>query len=189
MANSNNGIIAGKLRGTLGKELVFREWEGKTVVAKAPKKRTGPDTAAQLKIQENFLMATKFASSVMEGKDQGIKDAYNAARKLRQNLFSRAAADFMSPPVVKEIDTNGYTGVVGSTIRIRAIDDFRVTGVLVAIVAASGTPLEKGNAVQQTNGLDWTYTTTQANAVLAGSKISAIATDVPGNTGTLVVTL
>jgi hypothetical protein len=41
MAHSNNGIIAGKLRGTLGKELVFREWEGKTVVAKAPKKRTG----------------------------------------------------------------------------------------------------------------------------------------------------
>ena len=42
MANSNNSVITGKFRGTLGKELVFREWEGKTVVAKAPKKRTGP---------------------------------------------------------------------------------------------------------------------------------------------------
>ena len=189
MANSNNGIIAGKLRGTLGKELVFREWEGKTVVAKAPKKRTGPGTAAQLKIQENFLLAAKYATSVVEGKDQGIKDAYNAARKPRQNLFSRAAADFMSPPVVKTIDTIAYNGVVGSTIKIRAIDDFRVTGVLVEIFAASGTLLEKGNAVQQNNGIDWTYTTTQANAMLAGSKINAIATDVPGNTGTKEVTL
>ena len=76
MANSNNSVITGKLRGTLGKELVFREWDGKTVVAKAPKKRTGPATAAQLKIQENFLLAAKYAKSVMKGTDQGIRDSY-----------------------------------------------------------------------------------------------------------------
>ena len=189
MANSNNSVITGKLRGTLGKELVFREWEGKTVVAKAPKARTGPATAPQLKIQENFTLAAKYAKSVMEGTDQGIKDAYAARLKPRQNLFSRAAADFLSPPVVKNIRTDAYTGVAGSTITIRAVDDFRVTSVLVEIFAASGTLLEKGNAVQQANGIDWTYTTTQANAVLAGSKINAVATDVPGNTGTLAVTL
>jgi hypothetical protein len=189
MANSNNSVITGKFRGTIGKELVFREWDGKTVVAKAPKARTGPATAAQLKIQENFMLAAKYATSVKEGTDQGIRDAYSAALKPRQNLFSRAVADFMSPPVVKTIGSSAYTGVVGSTITIRAVDDFRVTGVLVEIFAVSGTLLEKGNAVQQTNGIDWTYTTTQANAVLAGSKISAIATDVPGNTGTLAVTL
>ncbi len=57
------------------------------------------------------------------------------------------------------------------------------------LFAANGTLLEYGNAVQQINGIDWTYTTTQANAVPTGSKISAIATDVPGNTGTLEVTL
>ena len=189
MANSNNSVITGKLRGTLGKELVFREWDGKTVVAKAPKKRTGPATPAQLKIQENFMLATKYATSVKKGTDQGIRDAYTAALKPRQNLFSRAVADFISPPVVKSINTSAYNGLIGSTITIRAVDDFRVTGVQVEIYAASGALLEKGNAIQQTNGIDWTYPTTQANAVLAGSKINATATDVPGNTGTLVVTL
>ena len=34
MANSNNSVITGKFRGTIGKELVFREWDGKIVVAK-----------------------------------------------------------------------------------------------------------------------------------------------------------
>ena len=189
MANSNNSVITGKLRGTLGKELVFREWDGKTVVAKAPKARTGPATAAQLQIQENFMLAAKYARSVMKGTDQGIRDAYAAALKPRQNLFSRAVADFMSFPVVKTIDASSYTGVVGNTIRIRATDDFRVTGVLVEIFAASGALLEKGNAVQQINGVDWTYTATQANSPLTGSKISAIASDVPGNEGTLQVTL
>ncbi len=189
MANSNNSVITGKFRGTIGKELVFREWDGKTVVAKAPKARTGPGTAAQLKIQENFTLAAKYARSVKDGTDQGIRDAYTAALKPRQNLFSRAVADFMSPPVVKSIDTSAYSGVVGSAFKIRAVDDFRVTGVQVEIFTASGTLLEKGNAVQSTNGVDWIYTATLANATLTGSKINAIATDVPGNTGTLAVTL
>jgi hypothetical protein len=37
MAHANNSIITGKFKGSLGKELVFREWQGKTVVAKSPK--------------------------------------------------------------------------------------------------------------------------------------------------------
>ena len=39
------------------------------------------------------------------------------------------------------------------------------------------------------NGLDFIYTATQVNAQLAGSKIIAIATDVPGNEGILDVSL
>ncbi|WP_315817657.1 hypothetical protein [Paraflavitalea speifideaquila] len=38
MAHANNSIVSGKFSGTLGKEIVFRDWDGKTVVAKAPKK-------------------------------------------------------------------------------------------------------------------------------------------------------
>ena len=72
---------------------------------------------------------------------------------------------------------------------VRAVDDFRVTGVQVEIYSASGTLLEKGNAVQQVNGIDWTYTATQANNPLAGSKIKAIATDVPGNKAMLELTM
>lgn len=41
MAHLNDGVIAGKLRGILGKEIVFRYWEGMTIVAKAPKARLG----------------------------------------------------------------------------------------------------------------------------------------------------
>ena len=40
MANANNSIITGKFKRSLGKELVFRGWEGKTVVAKSPKGRS-----------------------------------------------------------------------------------------------------------------------------------------------------
>jgi hypothetical protein len=189
MANSNNSVITGKLRGVLGKELVFRDWEGKTVVAKAPKKREGNSTPAQTEAQDKFLLASIYAKAIVKGQDQGIKDAYTAALRARQNLYSRAMEDFLSPPVVRIIDTSNYTGVSGSPVQIRAVDDFRITGVQVEVYSANGTLLEKGNAIQQTNGLDWTYTATQANSPLTGSKIKAIATDVPGNKGTLEATL
>jgi hypothetical protein len=95
----------------------------------------------------------------------------------------------MSSPVVKGIDTRNYKGVIGDKIVTRAINDFRVTGVRVEIYAANGTLLEAGNAELNINGIDWTYTATQVNNPLVGSKIKAIATDVPGNEGMLDVTL
>ena len=189
MANANNSVITGKFRGTLRKELVFREWDGKTITAKAPKSREGDPTPAQAQVQVKFLLASRYARAVVKGDDQGIKDAYTAALRPRQNLYSRAVEDFMSPPVVNSISTGKYTGANGSQIMVRAVDDFRVTAVQVEIYTANGALLEKGNAEQQVNGIDWTYTATQANNPLTGSKIKAIATDVPGNEGMLELVL
>lgn len=189
MANSNNSLVTGKLRGTLGKELVFREWEGKTVVAKAPKSREGEPSPEQAKIQEQFLFASRYARAIIRSPDKGLAEAYAAALRPRQNVYSRALEDFMSPPEVKSINTRNYKGTVGDKIAVRAIDDFRVVGVRVEIYAANGTLLEEGNAELNTNGIDYTYAATQANSPLAGSKIIAIATDVPGNEGTLEVIL
>src|SRR5690349_3040278 len=191
MAHSTNSVITGKFQGSLGKELVFREWDGKTVVAKAPKKRSKDSTPPQLEVQERFLMATRYAKGVADPKnpDISLAEAYATALRPRQNVYSRALEDFAKVPKVKTITTRNYKGAIGDKIVIRAVDDFRVTGVRVEILAANGTLLEEGNAVVNTNGLDWTFTATQVNNLLAGSKIRAIATDVPGNEGMLEVTL
>jgi hypothetical protein len=189
MAHSNNSIITGKLQGTLGKELVFREWQGKTVVAKAPKGRKGEATPAQAETQERFLVATRYAKAVINRADKSMAEAYAAVLKPRQNVYSRALEDCMSPPVVKSITTRNYKGTVGDKIVVRAIDDFRVVSVRVEIYAADGTLLETGNGEPDENGIDFTYIATQANNLLAGSKIIAIATDVPKNEGILQVSL
>lgn len=185
MAHANNSIITGKLTGSIGKELVFRTWKGKTVVAKAPKKRTGEPTPAQAETQEKFFMASRYAKAILANADPALAAAYTAALRPRQNLYSRALADFMSSPVVKQLDTRNYTGLAGSLILIRAIDDFRVTGVRVEIYDPSGALHESGNAVQNLNGLDWTYTAQLDISTLTGIRIKAIATDVPGNEGSL----
>ena len=189
MAHSNNSVITGKFKGSLGKEIVFRDWDGKTVVAKAPKRRQTDPSAKQAETQDKFLIASRYARSVVKREDKTLATAYAAVLRPRQNVYSRALEDYMSAPVVKSIGTRKYKGAAGDKIAVLAVDDFRVASLQVEIYAADGTLLEQGNAVQETDGLNWTYTTTQANSALAGSKITAIATDVPGNEGTLSVTL
>ena len=188
MASSSNSVITGKFKGSLGKELVFREWAGKTIVAKSPKARTGDPTDAQAVIQEKFQFATRYAKAIMKSADQSLSEAYASALRPRQNVFARAVEDFMSVPVVKSIDTRNFKGAAGDKIVVRASDDFRVTGVQVSIFAPDGSLLETGKAVQNLTDIDWTFTSTQTNSVPAGSKISAIATDIPGNEGILEVT-
>ncbi|WP_315817656.1 hypothetical protein [Paraflavitalea speifideaquila] len=118
-----------------------------------------------------------------------MAEAYAANLRPRQNVYSRAVEDFMNLPEVKTINTRNYTGVSGGRIIVRAVDDFRVVSVWVEIYAANGTLLEAGRAEQGLNGLDWTFTASMANSPLVGSKIKAIATDVPGNEGILEVSL
>jgi hypothetical protein len=187
MANSNNSVITGKFKGSLGKELVFREWAGKTVVAKAPKARTGAATAAQAKTQEKFLLAARYAKFIIN--DPAMVAGYAATLRPRQNVYSRALEDFINPPAVVGITSRAYTGAVGDILTIRAKDDFRVANVLVEIYAADGTLLEQGNCLQNNNGVDYTYTAKQVNPSLAGCTIKAIAFDVPGNEGSLELIL
>ena len=162
MAHSNNSIITGKLTGSIGKELAFREWKGKTIVAKAPKKRTGEPTPAQAEVQEKFFMASRYAKAILSNADPALTAAYT---QLTLPLIGRVAA--------------------GSPILVRAIDDFRVTQVRVEIYDASGALHESGNAVQNLNGLDWTYIGQLDMSPVAGSRVKAYATDVPGNVGVL----
>lgn len=79
MAHSNNSLVTGKLSGILGKELVFREWEGKTIVAKAPKSRDGDPTPAQAETQDKFLLASRYARAIIRSPDKGMAEAYAAA--------------------------------------------------------------------------------------------------------------
>ena len=118
-----------------------------------------------------------------------MAEGYAMALRPRQNVYSRALEDFVTPPKVMSFNTRGYRGAAGDKITVRAQDDFRVTSLLLEIYAVDGTLLEQGNADLGPNGIDWTYTATMTNSPLAGSTIKAIAIDVPGNEGSLEFTL
>ena len=97
--------------------------------------------------------------------------------------------DYLTAPKVISINRRDYNGAIGSKINITALDDFRVVRVIAEIYGANGSLIETGDAVLDDNKTGWIYTATQVNNPLAGSKIKAIAIDVPKNEGTLEVSL
>lgn len=165
---------------------VYRKTGSGQVVGKRPVPTAAEPSAAQLAAQEQFRAAAAYAKAAAADAVLGPRYAA-AAKEAGKQPYAFAFADFFRPPVVEGIDLAEYHGAIGGVIKVRAVDDFEVAGVKVAIRDAANSVLEQGAAVL-VNG-QWHYTATVL--VPAGTEIAieAVATDRPGHTGTRVVTL
>lgn len=130
-------------------------------------------------------MRSRFQEAVIYGKsvlaDPTTKALYEEKTAPGKSAYNVAVADYFNAPNIKEVDLSNYTGEEGSTIRIKATDDFEVADVQVKIANADGTLVEVGNAVLQSDGLFWLYTATKLNESLQGDKITVTVSDIPGN--------
>ena len=179
MAIVGKNVVTLGLRGTVSELLVFKQLGGKTVVSQAPQKREREFTEGEKAHQGKFRQAILYGKSV--NADATIKAEYKKQAEEDQSAYNVAVADFMNAPEIEEIDVSNYTGAVGSTIRIRATDDFLVTRVNVKIENDDATLAEQADAVLDANGVDWLFTAKKNNATLAGDKITITVNDSPGN--------
>lgn len=180
MAESKKNLAVEGLSGQVG-NLVFRrrKADGKVFVSAHASAREGERSDAQKKVNERFQEAVIYGKSV--NADPAAKALYSARASAGQSAYNVAVADFFNAPDIKEVDLGAYTGQVGSRIRIKAVDDFKVTKVLVRIAVADGTLVEEGEAVFQPEGVCWMYTATKPNESPAGDKITVTAWDIPQN--------
>lgn len=166
--------------GTVGKELTITTKRSGTVLIGKHRKASSVDpTEDQLKVQQRFKQGTIYAKAVMQNPD--LKAQYQAAAKNDQSAYNVALRDAFKAPEINDVTTAGYTGAIGTTITVRATDDFKVAGVKVKITNAAGVLLEQGDAILLENGLDWLYTATVLNDAVQGSMITVSAKDLPGN--------
>ncbi|MDF2551503.1 MAG: hypothetical protein K0R77_778 [Chryseobacterium sp.] len=179
MAESKNNIVTHGLSGKVGDLLVFSQRNGKTVVSKAPKERTGEMSEKQKQHTLRFQKAVLYAKAVLN--DPVKKQLYEAKadHSIGMSTYNVAVADLLNAPDIEEINLSGYTGNSGDLIKIVATDDFGVVSVHVKIENADGTLVEEGAAVN--NGAEWIYTATASNLDLAGDKITVTASDAPAN--------
>jgi len=184
MKSKDNFATEG-LSGTY-KQVVFRQWNGETILAKRPK-QTKARSAAQQTIVENFTHAAAYAKAAMT--DIALKMAYKLKAGKGLSAFNRAVVDFFKAPVIGDIDHSGYNGQAGGILLAMVTDDFQVASVKVIIKAASGAVIEQGDASLLPNGLHWMYVSTVANSAIAGTAISFEAKDLPGNLVTKIKTL
>ena len=187
MAKSINNIVTEGLSGRIGKQIVFSQRNGETIVSKFPV-RTKKPTAKQIAQQTKFSNAIAYGKNALQ--DNALKEAYTTEAKKRQDVspYNMAMTDYLRPPQITNVDHSAYTGdASGEKIIIEAADAFKITTMKVKITAANSSTLEEGNATL-VNG-KWQYPTTTTNTSLTGSKITLTATDRPGNTTTKEITL
>lgn len=187
MATTKNNVIVKGASGKFGRQIVFSQRAGKTIMSKPPL-RTAPPTTKQKEQQTKFARAAAYAKNALL--DPTLKEAYTTEAKKRQDVspYNMAMTDYLRPPQITNVDHSAYSGdASGEKIIIEAADAFKITTMKVKITAANSSTLEEGNA-SMVNG-KWEYTTTATNTTLTGSKITLTATDRPGNTTTKEITL
>ena len=183
MANVKLNPVVDRLRGRIG-DLVFKKVFGTAYVARKPETGDREFTELQKANQERFRQATVYGKMAMA--DPQVRVLYEeAAKDKKQPVFSVMIADFFHAPTVDEIDLSGFTGQQGSTIGVRASDDFGVVGVNVTITDQAGLAIEQGPATMSaTEPGKWLYTTTTSIQPGTQVRVEATAKDRPGNTAT-----
>ena len=179
MAKIAKNIVLHGASGKIGDMLVVRQRGGSTILSQAPGERKGEPSEAQKAHQMRFQQAVLYAR--MQIADETAKAEYAAKASGLSNAYNVAVADFFNAPNIDEIDVRQYKGTVGDTIRVRVTDDFKVKQVNLAIYNADGSLVETGDAVKQSNVVDWIYTASVANESIAGDRIVIRASDKPGN--------
>ena len=186
MAKQSNNVVTHGLSGKIGNLLVFRQVDGKTVVANAPKKRK-VISEPQKEQQRKFQRAILYAKSALSVPETGAAYSQAATAKKVKSGYNVAVADFFHAPDIHQIDISGYSGQPGGIIRIQVSDDFLVKSVKVTITNADGSLVEEGSAISDAVGYLWTYTATSTNDNLDGDKIEITASDLPGNVSQEVI--
>jgi hypothetical protein len=184
MAKVKDNVMVKGFSGTIGKQLTFRQIGGETFVSNYQKAPAVAATEKKLAAQTRFGIATAYACRAV--KDPDLKAMYQALVKGGKRAFNIAMRDALNAPVVESIQSENYQGHMGDQIIVRASDDFKVVHVVVSIYNQDGNLIEEGNAVNQKDEeMKWLYKVQQENPGLTGSKIIAVATDLPGNSGSL----
>lgn len=178
MAKVGKNIVTTGISGKLGL-IVFRNKAGKTYVSTAPVRKERELSQAEKDHRKEFQEAILYGQSVIA--DPATKAQYEAVAEDGESAYNVAVADFMRAPSIEKIDVSKYTGKIGSSITVNAVDDFKVAEVQVAIYNSDGSLVESGMAVQQANKADWMFTAKTDNNSLTGDKVVVKVSDKPGN--------
>lgn len=185
MAQVKNNFSIEGISGKIGKQIVFRQVNGKTIIAARPHRN--PTTHPTLINQNNrFRLASAYAKKALA--DPVLKEEYTAEAKKRGiiNPYNMAVSDYMKTPEISQVNTSAYTGKqIKEPINIEVTDNFKVIAVKVSIIRQSSI-IEEGYATFTAN--IWQYYTTTLNPDLTDTKIVITASDRAQNQDTKIIT-
>ena len=187
MSITKSNAITKNYWGKFGDQVVFRNRFGHSVMAIPHKRRKTAPTENQLYARMKFRMASHYATNILQ--DPDLLAAYTARSHDGLSPYILAVTDWLNPPFVDQVDASGYNGNPGDRISVVAGDDFQLAGVTLHIVDADGFTIEEGACVVNMATGNYEFTATVAVPDLVGVTLLAKATDTPGHTAELSITL
>ncbi len=175
MARVKRNIITEGLSGKLTDLVVFKQVKGKTLVTKAPKKRTVPLSKKQQLTVNKFTLAMQYAKAALT--DPDLKAGYAAMARDGQTAQNAAMLDFFHGPVIHAVFLSPPDSQL---LYIKATDNFKVAKVEVSVLYGDGETPEKGAAILTSND-QWIYHLKHPQWLQQGSRLMVTASDLPGN--------
>ena len=175
MSKSKTNAITYGMSGKFGNQFVLRDG----ILCQMPKKKKGKKSEKQQKVNDNFLLAARYAKSAID--DPFQREAYQAKASGKKNAYNVAMSDAFNAPRILAVKTMHYTGEIGSRLLFSIVDDFKVQSVKVSVYNAAGDLLEEDVATLENVQADWQYLVKQGGHSPTGGKIVVKAMDIPGN--------
>ena len=139
--------------GAIG-DLIFRQYNGKTVVSRRPVYMNESNTEGRRKLRDRFREATEYAVQAME--DRKLKSYYQQkAKQLKlPNPYTAAITDYLRKAKVRAITSSSFAGKKGNFIRITFSKAFSISGVTARVFDNAGTVLfEQSLAPEKKEGI------------------------------------
>jgi hypothetical protein len=179
MAITTTNIITRATHGRMG-NVIFRSFAGKTVMSAVPDYSIIRWSNLQKKNRMRFRDAMVWARRTLS--DPVKYSYYQKKAKPGQTVWNAALSDYLTKPQITGIDVSNYRGHMGDTIRIKALDKFRVASVMVTIIDATGQEVESCMAMQKFPGdADWYFMAREKNQNCRGGRVVVRVTNSPGN--------
>src|ERR1039457_1629745 len=181
MANATENVIDRRLHGKFGTSCIFRTRNKKTFMSPYPDyskiKWSKNQKAIRIHFREEMIWTRQTLS------DPEKRKYYRKRAKRGQSIWQAAMSDFLKKPGISLIDAGGYKGRKGDVIRIRAVDNFLVSSILITIINALGIEVESCVIPNPNPGsmVELEYKTMESNPDWQGGRVVVRVTDSPGN--------
>src|SRR6187551_2812823 len=111
------GIINRNLRGAVG-DLIFRNYNGKTVVSVRPVYKNETNTPARKQARGRFRDATDFATNAMESVKLKLYYTQKAKQLHLPNAYTAAITDYLRKAGVKALTRSSFSPKKGTVVNI-----------------------------------------------------------------------
>jgi hypothetical protein len=177
MATFKRNALTKGASGSFGTEFVFRQVNGKTIIAPLPKKPRKA-SAKQVAVRKKFFTASLYAKAALAHPEMKAEYAAIAEqKKFKGGAMVAAMTDFLTSTQLAMAYAHQFNDRIGFPITLVLVDNYKGREMTVSISNKDGTITESGKASFVFGDLAWRYITTVPYTNIEGYTLQVTVKD------------